>query len=105
MPSAIAKMRRWVDAEALIWALGLAALAAVDPASDFRFTLFWPEWVFGIESPGRGLGRSIGYLFRGDVQSSVQSHWLGAPVAAALTWRAASLQIRKIRNMGENANG
>ena len=105
MPSAIAKIRRWVDSEALIWALGLAALAAGDPASDFHFTLFWPEWVFGIESPGRGLGHSIGYLFRGDFQSSMQAHWLGAPAVAVLMWRIAALQIRKFRNMGETASG
>lgn len=105
MPNTIAKIRRYVDSEALIWALGLAALAAGDPTSDFHFTLFWPQWVFGIESPGRGLGHSIGYLFRGDFQSSLQTHWLGAPAVALLLWRIASLQIRKFRNMGETANG
>lgn len=105
MPNAIAKIRRYVDSEALIWALGLVALAAGDPDSGFHFTLFWPQWVFGIESPGRGLGHSIGYLFRGDFQSSLQTHWLGAPAVALLTWRVATLQIRKFRNMGETANG
>ena len=78
-----------------MWAAGLLALGASNPDSDFHFTLFWPQWVFGIQSPGYGLGHSIGYLFRGDVASSLGSHILGLPVVIALTYRIISLQVRK----------
>lgn len=90
------KARSLIDFEALIWAVGLAIVAVGDPESERHFTLFWPQWVFGIQSPGFGLGHSIGYLFRGDLQSSLDSHILGAPVVAVLLWRIITLQYRKI---------
>lgn len=93
----IGKVRALVDFEALIWVVGLAIVAIGDPNSDTHFTLFWPQWVFGIQSPGYGLGHSIGYLFRGELQASLNSHILGAPVVAALLWRIATLQYRKLK--------
>ena len=90
-----AALRRVIDTEALLWAIGLLVLAASDPSSDFHFTLFWPQWVFGIQSPGYGLGHAVGYLFRGDLASSLDSHILGLPVVIALTYRIISLQVRK----------
>lgn len=91
----IGRVRRLVDFEALIWTVGLAVVAIGDPSSERHFTLFWPQWVFGIQSPGFGLGHSIGYLFRGDIQSSLNSHLMGIPVVAVLLWRIATLQYRK----------
>ena len=94
---AAATLRRVIDTEALLWAAGLLALAATNPSSDFHLTLFWPQWVFGIQSPGYGLGHSIGYLFRGDLVSSLDSHLLGVPVVVVLTYRIISLQVHKLR--------
>ena len=91
----ISRVKSLVDFEALIWAVGLAIVAIGDPNSERHFTLFWPQWVFGIQSPGFGLGHSIGFLFRGDLQSSLNSHLLGAPVVAVLLWRIVTLQYRK----------
>ena len=88
-------VRRVIDFEALIWAVGLAIVAIGDPNSERHFTLFWPQWVFGIQSPGFGLGHSIGYLFRGELQSSLNSHLLGVPVVVVLIWRITTLQYRK----------
>ena len=99
-------LRRLIDVEALMWTVGLLVLAAGDPNSDTHFTLFWPQWVFGIQSPGYGLGHSIGYLFRGDLASSLDSHLLGVPVVIALTYRIISLQVHKaqaIRSKEENS--
>ncbi len=107
IPDRVQTVRRYVDFEALIWTVGLIVVAVGDPTSDTHFTLFWPQWVFGIESPGRGLGHSIGYLFRGDIQASIQTHWLGLPVVAILTHRIVSLQWRKwkIMETREASNG
>ena len=91
----IRRSRELVDFEALIWAIGLTIVAVSDPNSERHFTLFWPQWVFGIQSPGFGLGHSIGHLFRGDIQSSLNSHLLGVPVVAVLLWRIVTLQYRK----------
>ena len=90
------KARSFIDFEAVIWAVGLTVVAIGDPESEGHFTLFWPQWVFGIQSPGFGLGHSIGYLFRGDLQSSWDTHWLGAPAVAVLLWRIITLQYRKL---------
>ena len=97
----IRRIRRLIDLEALIWTLGLIVVAVGDPSSDTHFTLFWPQWVFGIESPGKGLGHSIGYLFRGDVNASLQSHWLGLPVVVILAHRIVSLQLRRWKSYGK----
>lgn len=107
IPDKVQAVRRYIDFEALIWTVGLMVVAIGDPTSDTHFTLFWPQWVFGIESPGRGLGHSIGYLFRGDILASFQTHWLGLPVVAILTHRIATLQWRKWKNMEmrETSNG
>ena len=93
----VGRVRALVDFEAFIWAAGLAIVAIGNPDSERHFTLFWPQWVFGIQSPGFGLGHSIGYLFRGDLQSSLNSHLLGAPVVAVLLWRIITLQYRKLK--------
>ena len=107
IPDKIQAIRRLIDFEALIWTLGLIVVAVGNPTSETHFTLFWPQWVFGIESPGRGLGHSIGYLFRGDVQASLQTHWLGLPVVIVLAHRIVTLQLRKWKSMGirETSNG
>ena len=68
-----------------------------NPEFETHFNLFWPEWIFGIQSPGYGLGHSIGFLFRGDLQSSWDSHWLGVPVTIVLVHRIVGLQIRKLK--------
>ena len=90
-------LRKLIDVEALMWSLGLLILAASDPGSETHFTLFWPQWVFGIQSPGHGLGHSIGYLFRGDLLSSLNAHLLGVPVVIVLVHRITSLEIRRLR--------
>ena len=65
-----------------MWIVALTILAIGNPESDFHFTIFWPYYVWGIKSPGYGLGHSISYLFRGDIISSFQTHILGIPAVA-----------------------
>ena len=93
----LVKVRKHLELEALIWASGLVVVALGNPESETHFNLFWPQWFFGIQSPGYGLGHSIGFLFRGDLQSSWNSHWLGVPVTVVLVHRIISLQVRKLR--------
>ena len=85
---------RYVDREAAMWVVALTILAIGNPESDFHFTIFWPYYVWGIKSPGYGLGHSISYLFRGDITSSFQTHILGIPVVAIIAWRIATLQTK-----------
>ncbi len=95
--SVFAWLSRFVDREAAVWVVGLTVLALGNPQSDFHFTIFWPYYVWGIQSPGFGLGHSISYLFRGEVMAAIETHILGIPAAAILVWRIAMLEYRLIK--------
>ncbi len=102
MDSGLSTMRnllQYVDREAAIWAAALIVLALGNPNSDFHFTIFWPYYVWGIKSPGYGLGHSISYLFRGDVISAIESHILGIPAVAIILWRVATLEMRLFKSL------
>ncbi len=102
MDSGLSTMRnllQYVDREAAIWAAALIVLALGNPNSDFHFTIFWPYYVWGIKSPGYGLGHSISYLFRGDVISAIESHILGIPAIAIILWRVATLEMRLFKSL------
>ena len=90
---------QYVDREAAIWAAALIVLALGNPNSEFHFTIFWPYYVWGIKSPGYGLGHSISYLFRGDVISAIESHILGIPAVAIILWRVATLEMRLFKSL------
>ena len=97
MKSGFASFRslsRHVDREAAIWVVALIILALGNPESDFHFTIFWPYYVWGIKSPGFGLGHSISYLFRGDVISAIEMHILGIPAVVIILWRVVTLQLK-----------
>ena len=90
---------RYVDREAVIWVAALVVLALGNPNSDFHFTIFWPYYVWGVKSPGYGLGHSISYLFRGDVISAIETHILGIPAVAIILWRVITLEIRLFKSI------
>ena len=90
---------RYVDREAAIWVAALVVLALGNPNSDFHFTIFWPYYVWGIKSPGFGLGHSISYLFRGDVISAIESHILGIPAVAIILWRVLTLEMKRFKSI------
>ncbi|MXX92664.1 MAG: DUF2752 domain-containing protein [Chloroflexi bacterium] len=102
MDSGMKTMRgllRYVDREAAIWVAALVVLALGNPNSDFHFTIFWPYYVWGIKSPGYGLGHSISYLFRGDVISAIETHILGIPAVAIILWRVITLEMRLFKSI------
>ncbi|MCX6641129.1 MAG: DUF2752 domain-containing protein [bacterium] len=77
--------------ELAIWSLGLVGLALIDPTRSAGFTLC-PLHYLGFEyCPGCGLGRSISYLFHGDVTTSFLTHPLGIPAVLILGKRIYSL--------------
>ena len=77
--------------EGVIWVAALLFLAFQDPYSTTHLSLFWPSWVFDIQSPGYNLGHSISFLFRANISDSVQAHYLGIPTAAVLIARVITL--------------
>ena len=96
--SSLRSLLRYVDREAAIWVVSLLVLALGNPNSDFHFTIFWPYYVWGIKSPGFGLGHSISYLFRGDVLAAIEVHILGIPAVAIILWRIATLELRLFKS-------
>jgi len=83
----------WKRKEALIWIAALICLAMSNP-SNHHYTLC-PLDNMGISyCPGCGLGRSIGYFFRLDIESSFLAHPLGIPAVFLLVYRSAKILIK-----------
>jgi hypothetical protein len=79
--------------EAMIWITGLTVLAVL-PAGEAHFSIC-PFDAAGLDfCPGCGLGRSIGYLFRGDIKQSFGAHPLGVFAVIILTSRI--IQLAKL---------
>lgn len=90
-PSVNVLVRRMCSLEAWIWICGLAILAAMDPYSDKHFTIFLPDFLFDIKSPGYGLGHSISFLFRGELRQSLEAHYLGPIAVSIIVYRVLHL--------------
>lgn len=92
-------MFRRIPFEALAWIGGLALMALADPGAKhwqvcpFAYVGDWLGLHF---CPGCGLGRSIGWLARGEVARSMAVHPLGIPAVGVLVARSFSL-LRQAR--------
>ncbi|MCH7740926.1 MAG: DUF2752 domain-containing protein [Chloroflexi bacterium] len=101
-----------LDREALIWLAALIYLGLSDPTSSTHISLFPPDWILGIKSPGFNLGHSISFLLHGDVAASILAHYFGIPAVIILIWRMASLvgdrrRVKRLvkkgaRNLGDD---
>jgi len=86
--------------EAVIWIAGLISLALIEP-SDTHYSLC-PINNLGFDfCPGCGLGRSISFLFNGDLQASVDAHWLGGFAVIVLSFRIINLTRNYIKTYGK----
>jgi hypothetical protein len=73
--------------EALVWTLALIYLAVATPVHEAHFSVC-PLSAMGFSfCPGCGLGRSITFLFHGQIYNSFNMHWLGIPATALIAWR------------------
>lgn len=88
-----------IEIEAVIWIFGLLAVALSDPLSDEHFTLFLPDLLFGIKSPGFNLGHSIAFLFRFEFSNSFSAHPLGIPAVLVLVFRIIQLLKKTVTNI------
>jgi len=85
----------WQRKEALIWISALIFLAVSNPA-DHHYTLC-PLDNLGIHyCPGCGLGRSIGYFFRLDFETSFLSHPMGIPAVFLLVFRSIKILVKPV---------
>lgn len=82
--------------ELFIWVIALMLLATAN--SHQHHFILCPLANLGYENwcPGCGLGRSIGYLFHGEFNSSFHEHWFGLPALLILLYRIYTLTRNKI---------
>jgi hypothetical protein len=77
----------------MIWLIALGVLAAVTPG-NVHFTLC-PLANMGLKfCPGCGLGKSITFLFHGEISKAWQAHPLGIFAVIVLSYRIVSLTLK-----------
>lgn len=90
-----------IPAEAVIWTLALITLAIYTPTENH--ITFCPLANLGFElCPGCGLGRSISFLFRGDIKHSFEAHPLGTFAVIVLSFRIVKLVTLYHKLYGQN---
>lgn len=73
-----------IPLEAVIWIVGLSAMALMTPEGNHLLTLC-PLDALGFSfCPGCGLGHAVAYLARGQLEASFQAHPLGIPAVVIL---------------------
>ncbi len=87
--------------EWLAFFIGLLLMASMDPSTKgFSFCLFD---MAGIPyCPGEGLGHSIAYLFRGELEASLSANLFGPLAVAVLSLRILSIWKVRFFNKGED---
>jgi hypothetical protein len=93
---------RKLPIEAIIWFIGLAALALYNPGLENHFTIC-PFHHLGFEfCPGCGLGRSISLFFHGEIIQSLKAHPLGIFAVIVLSFRIFNLSKLYLKSHGQN---
>ena len=82
---------RTAPREAIIWMVGLAAMAAADPTAPPLLDLCLFDALGVSFCPGCGLGHSIAWFARGEIAASFQAHPLGVPAVGLLLYRIVHL--------------
>ncbi|MEO1054612.1 MAG: DUF2752 domain-containing protein [Bacteroidota bacterium] len=86
------KLIRPISREAVIWTVALVLLAMMD--TEASHATLCPLSNLGFDfCPGCGLGRSIAYLFQGEIYRSLSMHPLGIVAVPFFIYRIISLSI------------
>jgi hypothetical protein len=94
-----------INFEALLWSFALLYLLFINPYEVQEFT-FCPFHNMGIEyCPGCGLGRSISFLYHGDLTDSFQTHPLGIAAFVLILLRIIKLAKQTINNFQQPKRG
>ncbi|MFN3839195.1 MAG: DUF2752 domain-containing protein [Cyclobacteriaceae bacterium] len=95
-------MIKRVPLEAVLWIIALAGLALVNPDTEPHLTICPLANAGFAFCPGCGLGRSISYLFCGDVAASWRAHPLGIFAVIVLSYRIISLTLNASKAHGQS---
>ncbi|MDX1629455.1 MAG: DUF2752 domain-containing protein [Fulvivirga sp.] len=87
----------WSNREAFIWATGLIFLASIDPEQATHVSICPLKIAEFDHCPGCGLGRSIAFLFKGEITHSFNTHPLGMVALAILLYRIIYLFITNLK--------
>lgn len=80
-----------IDMEAFIWMIVLIAPFFIDPNGTSHFNLCLFNRLGFDFCPGCGLGRSIAFLYQGDLSASLAAHPLGLAGVAVIALRIISI--------------
>jgi hypothetical protein len=87
-----------IEWEAVLWLIGLIYLLIINPYQVQSFT-FCPFHNIGITfCPGCGLGRSISFIYHGDLINSFKTHPLGIAGFVIILIRVIKLSIKMNHN-------
>ncbi|MBX2965253.1 MAG: DUF2752 domain-containing protein [Cyclobacteriaceae bacterium] len=93
---------RHVPPEAIMWTVALIALVFYQPGHQAHFTVC-PLNNMGFDfCPGCGLGRSVAWLFKGEIIQSWRAHPLGIVAVIVLPYRIISLTIKSNKLYGKS---
>jgi hypothetical protein len=88
-----------IEWEAVLWLSGLIFLMFVNPYQQQQLSLC-PFHNLGISfCPGCGLGRSISFLYHGDLLHSIKAHPLGIIAVILITTRIIKLTRKMYLNI------
>lgn len=98
---------KYFDLEAFIWIAGFIYLALINPYNSTEHFSLCPLNAVGIDfCPGCGLGKSISYIFHGDMVKSFMQHPLGIFAIFVLAARIIQLLKQKYKtNKSEVLHG
>lgn len=80
---------KWIqkNKELLAWCIALLLPAFIDPRSEEHFTVCLFHHLGFTACPGCGLGRSLAWLYQGDLLQSFQTHYFAVPALLILLYR------------------
>jgi len=88
-----------IPLEAMVWLIGLSILAIYNPHQQQHMTMCVFDNLGFAYCPGCGLGRSISFLFHGDLLHSISTHPLGIPAILILVYRILISSIDYIKRL------
>jgi hypothetical protein len=88
--------------ELIFWLTAVTSLAFFDPAGQSHFTLCVFKLVGFSRCPGCGIGHAISWLLHGNLQASLQAHWLGMPALIVIFHRIYCLSLQQMRTFKEH---
>ncbi len=83
--------------EAAIWTVALIYLAVINPLQDSQVSFCVLDNLGFEHCPGCGLGRSVSYIFHGDIAASWATHKAGVFALPVLLYRIGQISYFQLK--------